>query len=152
VSTETATINGGAAVLAEDPYRAVAEHLLDAAVVLFDRDLRVRLATGTTLPGPAWSSDHYPCPPARPRRPVRASSSRRPGWPRYRDGPEVILLVQADAGGFDPTRIQALADIHGFGLTCMRERLQAIGGRFTLRSAPGAGPRIRAQAAARAPA
>jgi signal transduction histidine kinase len=59
MSAETARINGAAAVLAEDPYRAVAEHLLDAAVVLFDRDLRVRRATGTTLPDPAWSADHF---------------------------------------------------------------------------------------------
>ena len=44
----------------------------------------------------------------------------------------------------------AVADTHGFGLTCMRERLQAIGGQFTLRSAPGAGTRIQAQAAAQA--
>jgi len=55
---ETARINGAAPVLAEDPYRAVAEHLPDAAVVLFDRDLRVRLATGTSLPDPAWCADH----------------------------------------------------------------------------------------------
>ena len=45
---------------------------------------------------------------------------------------------------------QAVADSHGFGLTCMRERLQAIGGQFTLHSAPGAGTRIQVQAAARA--
>jgi signal transduction histidine kinase len=33
----------------------------------------------------------------------------------------------------------------------MRERVQAIGGRFTLDSAPGAGTRIQVRAAARAP-
>jgi signal transduction histidine kinase len=49
----------------------------------------------------------------------------------------------------DPYR--AVADTRGFGLTCIRERLQAIGGQFTLRSAPGAGTRIHAQAAVGAP-
>jgi PAS domain S-box-containing protein len=69
----------------------------------------------------------------------------------YRDGPDVALVVQDDGRGFDPAHAQAVADTHGFGLTCMRERLQAIGGRFTLRSAPGAGTRIQAQAAAQVP-
>jgi signal transduction histidine kinase len=32
----------------------------------------------------------------------------------------------------------------------MRERIQAIGGQFTVQSAPGAGTRIHVQAAARA--
>jgi PAS domain S-box-containing protein len=68
----------------------------------------------------------------------------------YRDGPQVVLVVQDDGRGFDPAHTQAVADTHGFGLTCMRERLQAIGGQFTLRSAPGAGTRIQAQAAAQA--
>jgi PAS domain S-box-containing protein len=70
----------------------------------------------------------------------------------YRDGPQVVLVVQDDGCGFDPAHTQAVADTHGFGLTCMRERLQAIGGQFTLRSVPGAGTHIQAQAAARAPA
>jgi PAS domain S-box-containing protein len=68
-----------------------------------------------------------------------------------RDGPQVVLVVEDDGCGFDPTHTQAVADTHGFGLTCMRERLQAIGGQFTLRSAPGAGTRIQAQVAVQAP-
>jgi PAS domain S-box-containing protein len=39
---------------ADDPYRAVAEHLPDAAVVLFDLDLRIQLTTGTTMPDGDW--------------------------------------------------------------------------------------------------
>jgi hypothetical protein len=39
---------------ADDPYRAVAEHLPDAAVVLFDLDLRIQLTTGTTMPDSDW--------------------------------------------------------------------------------------------------
>jgi PAS domain S-box-containing protein len=69
----------------------------------------------------------------------------------YRDGPQVVLVVQDDGRGFEPTNTQAVADNHGFGLTCMRERLQALGGVFTLRSAPGAGTRIQAQVAMQAP-
>jgi len=69
----------------------------------------------------------------------------------YRDGPQVVLVVQDDGCGFDPTHAQPVADTHGFGLTCMRERLQALGGVFTLRSAPGAGTRIQAQVAVQAP-
>jgi PAS domain S-box-containing protein len=68
----------------------------------------------------------------------------------HRDGPQVVLVVEDDGHGFDPAHTQAVADRHGFGLTCMRERLQAIGGQFTLHSAPGAGTRIQVQAAARA--
>jgi PAS domain S-box-containing protein len=69
----------------------------------------------------------------------------------HRDGPQVVLVVEDDGRGFDPTHAQAVADSHGFGLTCMRERVQAIGGQFTLDSAPGAGTRIQVRAAARAP-
>jgi PAS domain S-box-containing protein len=78
------------------------------------------------------------------------ANARRLRVALYRDGAEVVLDVEDDGCGFDPAHTQAVADTHGFGLTCMRERLQAIGGQFTLRSAPGAGTRIQAQAAAQA--
>ena len=68
-----------------------------------------------------------------------------------RDGPQVVLVVQDDGCGFEPTHTHAVANSHGFGLTCMRERLQAIGGQLTLRSAPGAGTRIQAQVAVQVP-
>src|SRR5919108_3378082 len=57
MSASMAGTNGADLALVDDPYRAVAEHLPDAAVVLFDPDVRLRLATGTTLPDPAWCSD-----------------------------------------------------------------------------------------------
>lgn len=78
---------------ADTAYRAVAEHLPDAAVVLFDHDLRLQLATGTTLPDPAWCADT------------------------------------------------------SVGRTVVD---QAIGGQFTLHSAPGAGTRVHVQAPSRA--
>ncbi|HET6748830.1 MAG TPA: hypothetical protein VFL71_06180 [Actinomycetes bacterium] len=55
----------------------------------------------------------------------------------------------ARAPADDPYR--AVTDAHGFGLSCMRERLQAIGGQLTLRTAPGAGTCIEARAASHAP-
>jgi PAS domain S-box-containing protein len=67
----------------------------------------------------------------------------------HRDGPQVVLVVEDDGRGFDPAHTQTVADTHGFGLTCMRERLQAVGGEFSLESAPGAGTRIQARAATR---
>jgi signal transduction histidine kinase len=169
MSAETATINGAAAVLAEDPYRAVAEHLPDAAVVLFDRDLRVRLATATRdragldacevtvdLDGPPLDpmveTALFRVAQQALANVEQHANARRLWVALYRDGPEVVLVVQDDGCGFDPAHTQAVADTHGFGLTCMRERLQAIGGQLTLRSVPGAGTRIQAQAAAQAPA
>jgi signal transduction histidine kinase len=78
------------------------------------------------------------------------ANARRLKVALHRDGPQVVLVVEDDGRGFDPAHTQAVADSHGFGLTCMRERLQAIGGQFTLQSAPGAGTRIQVRAAARA--
>ena len=79
------------------------------------------------------------------------ANARQLGIALYRDGAQVVLVVQDDGCDFDPAHTQAVADTHGFGLTCMGERLQAIGGQLTLRSAPGAGTRIHAQAPAQAP-
>jgi PAS domain S-box-containing protein len=79
------------------------------------------------------------------------ANARRLRVALYRDGPRVVLVVEDDGRGFDPAHAQAVADSHGFGLTCMRERLLAIGGQFTLDSAPGAGTRVQVQAPARTP-
>ncbi|MBS0661146.1 MAG: GAF domain-containing protein [Verrucomicrobia bacterium] len=50
----------------------------------------------------------------------------------------VHLEVEDDGIGFDPA---AASD--GFGLQGMRERIESLGGRFGLRSAPGAGTTVR---------
>jgi PAS fold len=150
---------------AETSYRAVAEHLPDAAVVLLDRDLRLQLATGTTLPEPAWCADHHvgrtmvDLVPAEQAERLTASyraalaGSRQhletPGW-RGQDQYWAPLDPEVETALFRVAQ-QAFAHSHGFGLACMRERVQAIGGQSTLDSAPGAGTRIQVRAAARAP-
>jgi signal transduction histidine kinase len=53
------------------------------------------------------------------------------------------LLVADDGVGFDPGATpEARADGSGLGLSSMRDRTEALGGHFTLRSAPGAGTRV----------
>ncbi|MEJ3743833.1 GAF domain-containing sensor histidine kinase [Actinomycetes bacterium KLBMP 9797] len=53
----------------------------------------------------------------------------------------VVLTVDDDGSGFDPAeRAQATRRL---GLASMRERATAVGGRLTVRSAPGEGTRIR---------
>jgi two-component system, NarL family, sensor kinase len=79
------------------------------------------------------------------------ANARRLRVALYRDGPQVVLAVEDDGCGFDPLHTDTVTDAHGFGLSCMRERLQAIGGQLTLRTAPGAGTCIEAPAASHAP-
>jgi PAS domain S-box-containing protein len=79
------------------------------------------------------------------------ANARRLRVALYRDGPQVVLAVEDDGCGFDPLHTDTVTDAHGFGLSCMRERLQAIGGQLTLRTAPGAGTCIEARAASHAP-
>jgi signal transduction histidine kinase len=48
------------------------------------------------------------------------------------------LRIADDGAGFDPT----VPSLHGFGLVSMRERVEAVGGRFAVTSAPGRGTEI----------
>jgi PAS domain S-box-containing protein len=54
-----------------------------------------------------------------------------------RSGSTVTLRVQDDGRGFDPTEVEVLAGHQGFGLTSMRERVQALGGQLTIETGPG---------------
>lgn len=56
-----------------------------------------------------------------------------------RDGNQVRFEFEDDGKGFDPTGRK-----QGLGLIGLRERVEALAGRFELRSAPGEGVRIRA--------
>ena len=56
-----------------------------------------------------------------------------------RDGTGVSLRVSDDGCGFDPDHVQVLGDIAHFGLIAMRERVEALGGRFRVTTAPGQG-------------
>jgi signal transduction histidine kinase len=49
----------------------------------------------------------------------------------------ITVRVHDDGRGFDPA-----ASVDGFGLVGMRERAESLGGRLTVRSAPGAGTTI----------
>lgn len=58
----------------------------------------------------------------------------------------VRLTVADEGAGFDPDRLGQGQPAGGFGLFSMRERLQMLGGAFTVDSAPGRGTRITLEA------
>ena len=54
-------------------------------------------------------------------------------------------MIIYDGEGFDPTGIKPLVgpqDEHGFGLTAMRERVEQLGGRLAIETAPGEGTAV----------
>jgi PAS domain S-box-containing protein len=57
----------------------------------------------------------------------------------------VTLRVSDDGCGFDPDHVQVIADIAHFGLIAMRERVEALGGRFRVVTAPGQGTVVEAR-------
>lgn len=70
----------------------------------------------------------------RPNR-IRVSSQRQ--------GDEILLEVEDDGCGFDPSQIVSTAQgPRGFGLFSIRERLGLLGGNVTLRSQPGHGTSV----------
>lgn len=58
-----------------------------------------------------------------------------------RDRDEVIIVVQDDGPGFNPS---LAAQSGRLGLDFLRERIRLIGGHFTLSASPGVGTRVRA--------
>jgi signal transduction histidine kinase len=60
-------------------------------------------------------------------------------------GNGVVLRVSDDGRGFDPDHVRVLADIAHFGLIAMRERVEALGGRFRVTTAPGQGTVVEAK-------
>jgi signal transduction histidine kinase len=57
----------------------------------------------------------------------------------------VLLRVSDDGCGFDPDHVQVVTDIAHFGLIAMRERVEALGGRFRVTTAPGQGTVVEAR-------
>jgi PAS domain S-box-containing protein len=57
----------------------------------------------------------------------------------------LVLRVSDDGRGFDPDHVQVIADIAHFGLIAMRERVEALGGRFRVTTAPGKGTVVEAR-------
>ncbi|WP_371574022.1 sensor histidine kinase [Streptomyces sp. NBC_01314] len=62
----------------------------------------------------------------------------------HRDDTTVTVEVRDDGLGFDPRAATAMPCDRGLGLTGGRERLDALGGSLTVRSAPGRGTLARA--------
>ncbi len=60
----------------------------------------------------------------------------------WQEGTVVHAAVRDDGRGFDAEAIMARRGDRGLGLLGMRERVDALGGRFILRSAPGQGTEI----------
>lgn len=58
-----------------------------------------------------------------------------------RSYPNIIFVAEDDGVGFDVSKLDQHQ--HGLGLLSMRERASIAGGKFTLRTAPGSGTRIR---------
>jgi signal transduction histidine kinase len=56
-------------------------------------------------------------------------------------GQQVHVTVRDDGAGFNPAEL-GRSEFPRFGLSTMRERAEAVGGRFTLDSAPGEGTRV----------
>jgi len=52
---------------------------------------------------------------------------------------QVRVSVADDGAGFEPGSSRAAS---GFGLTSMRQRAEALGGRLLIASSPGAGTRL----------
>ena len=57
----------------------------------------------------------------------------------------VLLRVSDDGLGFDPDHVQVIGDVAHFGLIAMRERVEALGGRFQVTTAPGQGTVVEAR-------
>lgn len=57
-----------------------------------------------------------------------------------RRGQRVSLILEDDGRGFDPSNAEATP--HGYGLQSMRIRVRLLGGRFRLKTGPGAGTRV----------
>jgi signal transduction histidine kinase len=58
------------------------------------------------------------------------------------DGPIILAVVRDDGEGFDVEAALARRGERGLGLIGMRERVEALGGQFMIRSAPGSGTEV----------
>lgn len=74
---------------------------------------------------------------------VKHSGVRKAHVKCYRDGDDRVHAVVSDEGrGFDPGNLQSGERSEGFGLFSIQQRLNHIGGRLDIESAPGQGTRI----------
>jgi signal transduction histidine kinase len=74
---------------------------------------------------------------------AKHARASRVGVRLARRGGELTLRVEDDGAGFEVAAVLASQDQdRSFGLRAMRDRVQLLGGRFSLRSAPGSGTAI----------
>jgi signal transduction histidine kinase len=60
--------------------------------------------------------------------------------------PEAVTLdIYDDGAGFDPAAAAPPSDAGGYGLRAMRQRVEQLGGMFSVESAPGDGTIVAAQ-------
>ena len=57
----------------------------------------------------------------------------------------MVLSVEDDGAGFAPGRLEAALATGGIGVASCRERVEALGGSLSVRTAPGAGTRVAAR-------
>ena len=57
----------------------------------------------------------------------------------------VTLDVYDDGAGFDPAAAAPPSDSGGYGLRAMRQRVEQLGGQFSVQSTPGEGTIVAAQ-------
>jgi signal transduction histidine kinase len=117
----------------EAGFRLLAEHLPNLILLAFDSELLTGAATGAALRGECRRLD--------------TSGKTDPSllWSHTFVPLPVVLRVSDDGRGFDPEHVQVLADIAHFGLIAMRERVEALGGRFRVTTAPGQGTVVEAK-------
>ncbi|MCM2316676.1 MAG: GAF domain-containing protein [Thermoanaerobaculia bacterium] len=70
---------------------------------------------------------------------VRHASATRVDILAEHRGDKVIVMIEDDGGGFDPSDVRREGS---FGMLGMAERAEALGGTFAVESAPGAGTTI----------
>jgi signal transduction histidine kinase len=57
----------------------------------------------------------------------------------------VTLDIYDDGAGFDPAAVAPPSDAGGYGLRAMRQRVEQLGGAFSVESGPGQGTVVAAQ-------
>ncbi len=73
---------------------------------------------------------------------VRKHAGARTAWVRFgREGENILMSIEDDGVGFDPTAPPADGRRH-FGLATMRERAESVGGDLTVRSLGGTGTQV----------
>jgi two-component system sensor histidine kinase UhpB len=58
---------------------------------------------------------------------------------------EIVLLVTDDGCGFERSHVERAGGGLGFGLTAMRERVEALGGQLSVQTRPGGGTSVKAR-------